>query len=141
MTFSIGQILLAGLVATIGWFLVGGALFGNPVVKRIYRSYEHTGILRDRGGVAQYLGLQLAGIALQCFLWAFVFAYLNSILPESRFLAGIFFGLILIVTKIIPRFWDMWVQSTYPVQLLSIEFINGALGTFLIGIIFAFVIR
>lgn len=36
MTTSIGQVLLGGLVATMAWFLVGGALFGNPVVKRIY---------------------------------------------------------------------------------------------------------
>jgi hypothetical protein len=50
------------------------------------------------------------------------------------------FGLILIAVKIFPRFFDMWIQTTYPNRLLAVEFVNGTIGSFVIGVVFAYVI-
>ena len=53
---------------------------------------------------------------------------------------GIVFAFILIALKIFPRFFDMWIQSTYPNKLLAVEFVNGTIGSFVIGLVFAYVI-
>jgi len=50
------------------------------------------------------------------------------------------FGLILIAVKIFPRFFDMRIQTTYPNRLLAVEFVNGTIGSFVIGVVFAYVI-
>ena len=34
----------------------------------------------------------------------------------------------------------MWVQSKYPTTLLSIELINGAIGSFVIAFVFALIL-
>ena len=38
-------------------------------------------------------------------------------------------GVLLSATRVYPRFWNMWVQTTYPQRLLAIEVVNGTLGT------------
>jgi hypothetical protein len=48
------------------------------------------------------------------------------ILPRTILLNTLYFGLILILVKIIPRFFDTYVQSHYPMILLIIEIINGS---------------
>lgn len=42
-------------------------------------------------------------------------------------------GGILVGVKIIPRLFDMYLQSTYPNKLLTIEFINGVIGSFIMA--------
>ncbi len=141
MTTSIAQTVLGGFVASIVWFIIGGALYMNPPVAKIYKDAENSPGLKKWPSVPKYLGLQFTGGALaQCLLWAFVFAVVKPALPESTLLRGILFGLILIAVKIYPRFFDMWIQSTYPGKLLAVEFVNGAIGSFVIGVVLAYVI-
>lgn len=77
---------------------------------------------------------------VQCLLWAFIFALVKPVLPEVLLIKGLVFGLILVAVKIFPRFFDMWIQSTYPNKLLIVEFVNGTIGSFIIGVVFAYVI-
>ena len=48
-------------------------------------------------------------------------------LPGTLLLGGLFAGL-----RVYPRFWTMWVQSTYPRRLLAVEVVNGVLGTLVV---------
>lgn len=41
-------------------------------------------------------------------------------------------ALLLAAVRVYPRFWNMWIQSTYPRHLLAIEVVNGTLSTFLV---------
>jgi hypothetical protein len=38
-------------------------------------------------------------------------------------------GILLAATRVYPRFWNMWIQTTYPNRLLAIDVVNGTLGT------------
>ena len=134
------QILFAGFAASIVWFIVGGALYMNPFVANIYKKAEKSPALKKWPSTPKYIVFQYVGILIQCLLWALIFFFIKSVLPEGFVMAGLFFGLILVAVKIIPRFYDMWIQSTYPNKLLAIEFINGTIGSFVIGIMLAYLI-
>jgi len=140
MQIDILQTIWGGFVASIVWFIVGGALYMNPFVAKIYKDAENSPALKKWSSVPRYLGLQYVGILAQCLLWAFVFALAKPVLPDGVLVKGLIFGLILIAVKIFPRFFDMWIQSTYPNKLLAIEFVNGTIGSFVIGLVFAYVI-
>ena len=138
MTIEVIPILISAIAASIVWFFVGAAVYMNPVVARIYARYEDTPSVKDRGDTTTFLvNTFLYSILIQCILFAFVYAYLQSLLPDDILLTTLYFGLILTAIKIIPRFLDMWMQSTYPPTLLTIEAINGAIGSFVIALIFA----
>jgi len=141
MATSLSQTVWGGFVAAIVWFIVGGALYMNPFAAKIYKEAENSPGLKKWPNVPKYLGLQFTGgVLAQCLLWAFVFDLVKPALPEGALLRGIVFGLILIAVKIFPRFFDMWIQTTYPNKLLAIEFVNGTIGSFIIGVIFAYII-
>lgn len=132
------QTVLGGFVASVAWFIVGGALYMNPFVARIYKDAGNSPAMKKWTSVPKYLGLQYAGVLAQCLLWAFVFALVKPVLPEGILLKGVSFGLILVAIKIFPRLFDMWIQTSYPNRLLAVEFVNGTIGSFVIGMVFAY---
>lgn len=140
METNILSIILAGIAAAIIWFVIGGGLYMNPIVAKIYKDAEKSPGLKKWSNLPRYVGFQFLGILLQCLLWAFVFVFMKPILPEEILLSGLVFGLVLFVVKIIPRAYDMWIQTTYPNNLLFIEFINGTIGSFIIALVFAWMI-
>ncbi len=141
MAIDVFQTILGGIVASIVWFIVGGVLYMNPFIARIYKEAESSPAVKKWPSLPKYIGLMFTGGNLaQCLLWAFVFALVESALPADTLLRGTVFGIILIAVKIFPRFFDMWIQTTYPNKLLAIEFVNGTIGSFIIGVIFAYII-
>ncbi len=140
MTIDVFRTIIGGVVASVAWFVIGGALYMNPLTDKIYKSADNSAV-KEWPNLPKYLGLMFAGGALaQYILWAFVFALVKPALPGGTLLQGVVFGLVLIAVKIFPRFFDMWIQTTYPNKKLVIEFINGSIGSFVGGVIFAHVI-
>ena len=140
MTIDILQTIIGAIVASGLWFIIGGALYMNPAVAKMYKDAEDSPALKKWPNASKYIGLQYVGILIQCLLWAFVFAVIKSALPGNAWAKGLSFGLILVVMKIFPRFFDMWIQTAYPNKLLAVEFINGTIGSFIIALIFAYFI-
>ncbi|MFH1246438.1 MAG: hypothetical protein V1489_01515 [Candidatus Liptonbacteria bacterium] len=132
--------IFGGGVASVVWFIVGSVLYMNHFVAKIYKNAEGSPGLKKWQSIPKYIGLQYVGILAQCMLWAFVFALTRPVLPNGVLMESFVFGLILVAVKIFPRFFDMWVQSTYPNKLLAMEFVNGTIGSFVIGMVFALVI-
>ena len=140
MSINISQTISGSLIASVIWFIVGGALYMNPFVAKIYQAAENSPALKKWPSVPRYIGLQYVGILAQCLLWAFIFVLVKPALPGEVLIKGLLFGFILLAIKIFPRFYDTWIQSTYPNKLLAVEFINGTIGSFIIGLVFAYVI-
>jgi len=133
--------IIAGLTATIVWFVIGAVVYMNPFIAKIYKKYEDDPSVKNRKNVKIFIINTLVfSVLIQCFLFAFVYLYIEPILPGTIILNTIYFGLILIIVKIIPRLFDMYVQSKYPNILLIIELINGVIGSFVIAFVFAFII-
>jgi hypothetical protein len=132
--------ILGGIIASVVWFVIGGALYMNPVTDKIYKSADNSAV-REWPSLSKYLGLMfLGGVLAQYTLWALVFVLVKPALPGGAFSQGIVFGLVLIAIKIWPRFFDMWIQTTYPNRKLVVELINGSIGSFVGGLIFAYVL-
>ncbi len=115
------QILLDGLLLSIAWFVLGGALYMNPVIAKIYKKlHGHKG-MKHWKNQGQYLGIMYAlGCLIPAITMSAIFYYLSPIDPLG-------FAIVLIGIRIIPRFVDMWIQSSYPEESLAIEIINGSL--------------
>jgi Protein of unknown function (DUF1761) len=138
MAVDIVQGLIGGAVATIVWFIIGAVVYMNPFVAKIYKKYEDSPGVKNRKNMKTFIVNTLVfSILIQCFLFAFIYLFIKPVLPNTLLLNTIYFGIILIAVKIIPRFFDMWVQSSYPPTLLTIEIINGAIGSFVIAFVFA----
>lgn len=138
MTSTIFQTIVAGFIASVAWFIVGGALYKNSWVDRIYKKFGQAPGLKQWSSTGKYLvNMYIFGILLQCLLFAFVYAFIQPVFPGSVLGNTLFFGMIVLAVKILPRLFDMWIQSTYPDKLLVVEFVNGALGGFIIAFVFA----
>lgn len=141
MAIDIVQTMLAGIVATVIWFFVGALVYMNPVVDKIYQKFNNNPNVKDRGETKTFLAKTFVfSILIQAMLFAFVYAFIQSLLPGTLLLNGLYYGFILVAIKIIPRYLDMWVQSNYPATLLNIEFINGTIGSFVMAYVFVFII-
>jgi hypothetical protein len=140
MTINIFQTILGGFVASIIWFIIGSILYLNPLTIRIYKNAEISPALKKWSNVPKYVCFQYIGILIQCLIWSFIFAYLKPFFPENILIQGVFFGMILVAVKIFPRLFDTWIQTTYPNKLLVVEFFNGTIGSFVIGLVFAYII-
>ncbi len=140
MDINVPVTLLAGFVASVVWFTAGSVLYLNPFVARIYKGAEGSPGLKRWSNVPAYIGMQFVGILAQCLLWAFVFVLMKPVLGAGFVRTFLIFGIILFAVKIFPRFYDMWMQSTYPVRLLAVEFINGTISSFVIAAVFALII-
>ena len=137
MAVNILQTLTGGLIATVIWFLLGGALYMNPWVAKIYRKAKRRpGLKKWKNNKKYMLNMFIFGILIQSLLFAFVYAFVKPALPGTLVLNTLFFGLILVGVKILPRLFDMWLQSTYPKNLLKIELVNGTIGSFVLALVF-----
>lgn len=135
------QTILGGYLASIVWFIIGGLLYMNPIVAKIYKKLENSPGLKKWKDTKKYLiNMYIFGILIQCLLFAFVYSFVKPILPGTLVLNTIFFGSILVAIKIFPRLFDMWVQSNYPNKLLEVEFVNGIVGSFVIALVLTLII-
>lgn len=138
MAIDLLQTSLAGVLASIVWFVVGGALYMNPFVAKIYRNYENSPGLKKWKDAKEYLiNMYVFGILIQCLLFAVVYSFIKPVLSGGLVSNTLSFGSILIAVKVLPRLFDMWMQSTYPNKLLAIEFVNGVIGSFVIALTLA----
>ncbi|HCY83532.1 MAG TPA: hypothetical protein DHV36_00180 [Desulfobacteraceae bacterium] len=127
----IAEALLWSIPVGIIHFAVMGALYGNPFVDKIYMAAQQngTGVRRwpskPRYLITQFFGTQVEVIIL-------VAAYLWLRPDTSGMTAALGLGLVFTAIRVYPRFWNMWIQTDYPRNMLAIEAVNGTIGTFLI---------
>ncbi len=129
MEFEIGRILLATLVASVVWFVLGYVLYMNPMVAKIYKAFEDKGKVKKWKSTGAMMGFLILIIVVQAFLWAVLYAFVKPLLPTMLVAAGLLFGVILVITKNIPKFLDMHLGAIHPSRLLTIELVNGIISS------------
>jgi hypothetical protein len=104
MSIDVMSVLIAGVVSSIVWFFVGALVYMNPVVAKIYKKFEDSPTVKDRKDVKSFLlNTFFLSILFQCFIFAFFYAFIMPVLPGTLLLNSLYFGIILIAVKIIPR--------------------------------------
>ncbi len=134
MNFII-EILLKGLIVGIIHYIIVGILYMNPIIDKIYKEAQkkHPSV-KIRNSTSNYLTKQFLGTQIEIWIITAAFFFLKQYLPFSNIETGLYLGLFFSGIRIYERFWNMYIQTTYPKNLLLIEFFNGIIGTFIITI-------
>jgi hypothetical protein len=130
------DVLKLGLIAGVGHFILIGLLYGNPFVAKQYASAMATHpSVRKWESIGKYRLIQFLGTQVEVFLITLAYLWFRPMFSDSSAAAVIGLGMILAAIRVYPRFWNMWIQTTYPRNLLAIEIINGTIGTLAIAAI------
>jgi hypothetical protein len=125
------QIIYVSVITTIVWFIIGGILYMNPIISKIYKKYNKHPSMKHFSSQRKYLiGVFLIAGFIPIFLSYIAYSFIS---PINVFA----FGMILSGVRIIPRLCDMWMQTSYPNKILTIELINGIILSFVIAFMFS----
>ena len=129
------DVIFKGFVIGIIHYIVVGILYMNPFVSRIYKKAqeEHPSV-KMRNSTSNYLTKQFLGTQIEIWIIAAGYLFLKDYLPFQPIQTALILGLIFSGIRIYERWWNMYIQTTYPGKLLTIELINGIIGTFVITI-------
>lgn len=133
------RLILAWLVGFVVWAVLGGLLYMNPLVGGYFSEFEGSSGVKVWDDTAEYLIYMHLGGLVEVLIYAIVFAMVRTALPTRRLFRGLAFSLILVVMMVLPRFFTMWIQSTYPDPLLVIDLVNGVIMSVGLGLVFGFV--
>jgi len=140
MDFNLNRTILGILAASAVWFIAGGILYMNPIIKKLYKKAEDSSGVKKWSSTPKYLFIMYLGLLAQCILFSIVFLALRPQLPADPVFEGIAFGFVLLFVKNFPKFFDTWIQTTYPKKLLAVEIVNGTISGIIIGLTFAYII-
>jgi hypothetical protein len=136
------RILITWVAGFIVWAVLGGLLYMNPLIADYFARFVGSpGLQLWRDDTVKYLIYIHIGGLVQVLMYAVVFAVVKDALPMKKLLRGLTFAIIMIVMMVLPRFFIMWIQTTYPEPLLVIDLINGIIMSIGLGLVFAFVMR
>lgn len=127
------DILKWGFVAGILHFFIVGILYMNPLIARIYKEAQGNPALKVWENQKEYLAKMFAGTQIEIFIITGAYLYLRQLFSDPTNLGvAVIISCIISATRVYPRFWNMWIQSTYPMKLLIVEIVNGTIGTFVV---------
>ncbi len=127
------SVLFWGAIVGLIHFIAVGALYGNPLVDKKYQqAMKSEQGVRKWDSRPRYLITQYLGTQLEVYILTLAVFWLSPLMETTGSGKVTLLGILLAAIRVYPRFWNMWIQSTYPFQLLVIEFINGTISTFVI---------
>jgi hypothetical protein len=130
------SILVWGFIAGVGHFVLIGLLYGNPFVARQYaEAMQSSPAVRKWASMGKYRLTQFLGTQVEVFILTTAYLWCRPALDDSALSAISILGFMLAAIRVYPRFWNMWIQTTYPRNLLAIEIVNGTIGTLAIAAI------
>jgi uncharacterized membrane protein len=118
--------------------ILGNLLYMNPLVAGIYATMvDHPGIKpwQEFGTIANFIALNMiAGIIIN-FLYVILFSMMRDRLPKSWLMAGMLFGVLVILLKAAPEAWNQYLNINYPIQLVLTQLVNSSIAILATGII------
>lgn len=127
------DILIWGFAIGIIHFFIVGLLYLNPLVARQYEKGKNSSAVKIWNNQKEYLIKMFLGTQVEIYILTTVYLYLRQMFASPHsFHTALILAFLSALVRVYPRFWNMWIQSTYPKNLLFIEFINGVIGTFVI---------
>ncbi|MBI5509511.1 MAG: hypothetical protein HY903_12235 [Deltaproteobacteria bacterium] len=128
-------ILLWGAVAGVVHFVLIGMLYGNPVVGRMYgAAATESPAMKHWTSKPKYMVTQFLGTQVEVYLLTIAFLWLRPLVAVPAYSGALLIGALLAAIRVYPRYWNMWIQTTYPNRLLATEAINGSIGTLAIAL-------
>jgi hypothetical protein len=130
----LGTVLLSGAAAGVVHFAFIALAYGNPIVDRISaRAESESPAVRQWPSKPRYFVTQFFGTQIEVYILTIAFLWLRPLVDTRGYGGGLLLGSLFAAIRVYPRFWNMWVQTTYPRRLLAVEVVNGTLGTLVIS--------
>ena len=131
-----GRAVVAGLLATVIGFIVGGILYGS--VNGVYESFGDLPYAKPVDSAPIYLLQMLAGGAVLTVLSALIYAIIQPGLPGQKpWQKGLAFGLMLLAVYMLPIAFNTWMQIAQPTVLILVEAANRTFGLMVQALIIA----
>jgi hypothetical protein len=126
-------VLLWGALAGLVHFVFIALAYGNPLVDRLSAHAEaESPAVKRWSSKPKYFVAQFLGTQIEVYILTTGFVWLRPLIGLPGYGGALLLGTLFAALRVYPRFWNMWIQTTYPTRLLSIEVINGTLGTLVI---------
>src|SRR5262245_27624050 len=123
------SVLLWGAAAGLVHFAIIALLYANPITDRLSQGLEEGPAVKQWASKPRYFLTQFLGTQVEVYILTAGFLWLRPLIGIPGVLGAFLLGGLLAATRVYPRFWNMWIQTTYPNRLLVIEVINGTIGT------------
>jgi hypothetical protein len=127
------EVALWGALAGLVHFVVIAVLYANPLTDRLSRGLEAGPAVKQWPSKPRYFATQFLGTQVEVYILTAGFLWLRPLIATPGLAGGLLLGALLAATRVYPRFWNMWIQTTYPPRLLAIEVVNGTIGTLVIA--------
>ena len=139
---GIYQTLFGAFVASVVFFIYRIVVYKDPAVTKLCRSPGAPSALKKWKNVPKTIIFQYLIILLQCVLWAvvFVLGLLFDVFPDGFYMKGFTLGLVMAIVNIVPIYFKMFIEATYPNKLLAIGFAKGVIGNLIMGFTLAYMI-
>lgn len=138
MEVSIGTFILAVAVTQVISFVILAFLYGNPLVGKLYKKYEDHPAMKKVDSQGKWMLNMFIFTLLEVLFAGLIFFMAASALPGLGWFKGLYFGLLLAGVRVYPRFVTMFMLTSYPNSLLAVEFVNGIIGSIIIGLCFSY---
>jgi hypothetical protein len=126
----ITTIAIWGAAAGLFHFVLIALLYGNPIADRLAAKYEPgSPACRVWASKPKYFVTQFFGTQVEVYILTTAFIWLRPSIDLPGYAGALALGALLAATRVYPRFWNMWIQTTYPRPLLAVEVVNGTVGT------------
>jgi hypothetical protein len=123
-----------GAAAGLVHFVVIAVLYANPITTRLSAELEKAPAVRQWPSQPKYFVTQFFGTQIEIYILTIGFLWFRPKIDLPGVVGALAVGGVLAATRVFPRFWNMWIQTTYPTRLLVIEVINGTLGTLVVAL-------
>lgn len=133
MSADVGRIALWGGAAGLAHFVLVAILYGNPVVDAYSREANRHVSVKQWPTQAAYFVRQFFGTQVEVYLMTVAFVWLRPATAAPGYAGALEVGAMIAALRVYPRFWNMWIQTTFPNRLLLVEVVNGTLGCLFIA--------
>lgn len=139
---GIYKTIFGAFIASIVFFIYRTIVYKDTSVDKMCRDPQAPAALKKWKNIPKTIIFQYLVILIQCILWAvvFVLGLLFDVLPEGFYMKGFILGSVMAIVNIVPIYFKMWIESTYPNKLLAIGFAKGIIGNYIMGFTLTYMI-
>jgi hypothetical protein len=127
------RIVVSGALAGLAHFVLVALLYGNPLVDAYSAEANKHASVKQWPTPVSYFVRQFFGTQVEVYIMTVAFFWLCPATSAPGYLGALEIGALIAALRVYPRFWKMWIQTTFPGRLLLVEVINGTLGVLFIA--------
>lgn len=139
---GIYRTIFGGFVASLVFFAYRSIIYKDTSVTKMCRDPNAPPALKKWKNVPKKVIPQYLIILIQCIIWAVVLilGLLFDVFPSGYYMKVFVLGSVMAIVNIVPIYFKMWIEATYPNKLLAIGAAKGIIGNYITGFTLVYII-